>query len=451
MAASRSAEAERALRDSEERLRGVLDAMAEGFLLLDRDFTIVDLNREALLLDGRTRAELIGRSHWLAYPGSEDAPVGEAFRRVARDRRPAALEQEYHWPDGRFRWIDTRAYPTPDGGLAVFWRDVSERKATEAVLRETEIRLAALADAAPNPIWEIDGSGLVFANGRALDYLGASHADLVGSGWTRFVHPDDVEAFAAAYRSAFAEQRPYEQECRLRRADGQYRWHRNSGRPAANGRYVGSSTDVHDLMLLQDRQSFLVRELQHRVRNILTVVRSVFARTVAAGNAIEDMADHFRGRLDALARTQVVTQDGQREVDLENLVREELLSVGVSDGPDVVIAGPDIALPVTVAEMLGLAIHELTTNAVKFGALRGRGGRLRIEWAIEPADDGARLVITWLEQGVPAVGLKPARYGFGSELIEEALPYRLRAWTRLEYRGGGICCSISLPWPGAGT
>lgn len=198
------------------------------------------------------------------------------------------------------------------------------------------------------------------------------------------------------------------------------------------------------------RLQFLVAELQHRVRNILTVVRSVFGRTIEAGGTLDDVADHFKGRLDSLARTQVVvTQSLGGLIDLENLIRDELLSVGVSDGPHLTIDGPDIALTSKEAESIGLAIHELTTNALKYGALKNSTGKLDIRWTANMSyGESERLDLIWTEQGVSAVAVKPTRRGFGSELIEEALPYRLGAETKLEFRGGGIRCTISLPMPG---
>lgn len=197
----------------------------------------------------------------------------------------------------------------------------------------------------------------------------------------------------------------------------------------------------------EERQRLLVAELQHRVRNILTVVRSVFSRTAEGRDDLEHVVNHFKGRLDSLARTQlVVTQSASGLVDLESMVRDELLSVGAADGPDLRIIGPDVLLPPRTAELIGLAVHELTTNALKYGALSEGGGKISVRWTVAPEGDGPdRLDLVWEEQEVPAVALQPARRGFGRELIEEALPYSLGASTALAFRGGGIRCSISLP------
>ncbi|MCK0532507.1 PAS domain S-box protein [Sphingobium agri] len=200
----------------------------------------------------------------------------------------------------------------------------------------------------------------------------------------------------------------------------------------------------------EDRLRVLVAELQHRVRNMLTVVRSMFASTAETSENIDHLVDHFVGRLDALARTQViVTSSVDQTVDLENLIRDELLSVGVHDGPAVEIEGPDVALSSKIGETLGLAFHELTTNALKYGALKAPNGRLNISWHVEMDDGGAsKLHLCWAERGVPAISVNPSRQGFGRELIEDALAYRLDAETRLEFRSGGVRWSISLPLAG---
>lgn len=135
---------ERALRASAERLRGVLDSMGEGFALLGPDATILDVNRETTRLDGRPPGMLVGCSHWDAFPGSEDAPVGRLIKRVMRERRAESLEHRYEWPDGRAMWIDLRVYPTEEGGVAMFWRDITERRDAAVALADSEKRYRAL-------------------------------------------------------------------------------------------------------------------------------------------------------------------------------------------------------------------------------------------------------------------------------------------------------------------
>jgi PAS domain S-box-containing protein len=129
-----------------DRNAAVLDGMAEGFGLLDREFRILEQNAEALRFDGRPKEEIIGRSHWDVYPGSEHGEIGRLYKWAMADRVPVSLEHRHVWPDGRSSWFDMRAYPVPEG-LAVFWRDVTARKETEAALAQSE-RAAALAESA---------------------------------------------------------------------------------------------------------------------------------------------------------------------------------------------------------------------------------------------------------------------------------------------------------------
>lgn len=109
------------------------------------------------------------------------------------------------------------------------------------------------------------------------------------------------------------------------------------------------------------------------------------------------------------------------------------------------LSGPDVALSLSHAEAIGLALHELTTNALKFGALRG-AGRIEIRWQVDADHNGQRVLdLTWIESGVPAVSATPSHRGFGREWIEEALPYRHGATTSFVVQGGGVRCSIRLP------
>jgi PAS domain S-box-containing protein len=325
-------------------------------------------------------------------------------------------------------------------------------KRGEEALRESERRLQTLIEGIPQMVWRaVDGGQVTWISPQWTAYTGQSQEEARGHGWLECVHPDDRAGGTFLWEQAVVSGR-LEMDGRMRRADGVYRWFQVRATPVRDAEghiveWLGTSTDIDDLRRLQHGQQLLVAELQHRVRNILAVVRSVFTRTVDGGRSMEEVADHFTGRLDALARTQVMmTQSPTGYVDLEDLIRDELLSVREDDGSAISVEGPDIALPAQAAESLGLAVHELVTNAVKFGALSSPTGKVHISWRVNSHCGGARtLDLTWTEQGVPAVPVAPIRPGFGVELIEEALPYRLGAETTIEFLGGGIRCAIALP------
>lgn len=200
----------------------------------------------------------------------------------------------------------------------------------------------------------------------------------------------------------------------------------------------------------RDRETMLAAELQHRVRNMMAIIRSVFARTAETAESLEDAADHFRGRLDTIARHHLqLTRDTSATADLETLIRDELLVFGFADGKQIVIKGPEVKLADKTVEMLGLALHELATNSIKFGALATETGQLSICWTKRAAADGERVSIEWVESGVAVVASAPMRIGFGREYIEQALPYQFAARTSFALRPGGVACEISFS-PGAG-
>jgi two-component sensor histidine kinase len=182
-------------------------------------------------------------------------------------------------------------------------------------------------------------------------------------------------------------------------------------------------------------------EIRHRVRNLFAVIRSIFARSAANTASAEDLADHFRGRLEALARYEVSSARAPTgAVDLETMVRDELLTTGFGDGPRIAIDGPVVLFRGKVAELFGLALHELVTNSVKFGTLgdvHGRGA-LDIRWTAE--EDS--VCFRWHESGVAVLSPAPMRSGFGREFIEQALPYEIGAETSFEIIPGGVACSI---------
>jgi PAS domain S-box-containing protein len=217
---------------------------------------------------------------------------------------------------------------------------------------------------------------------------------------------------------------------------------------AAGGNVLGFlkiAQDVTDRRKAQERQEVLLAELQHRVRNILAVIRSMVRRTHQEGQSAEEFIQHLEGRLGALARTQVLlTRSVDVGVDLELLIRDELESQ-IAPDDDTQIEGPDVKLTPKAAEVLTLAVHELTTNSVKYGALSRPGARIEIVWDVQQRETTAWLTLRWKECGVPMIHSLPRRQGFGTELITRRVAYELRGTGSLDMRPGGIVCTLEFP------
>jgi two-component sensor histidine kinase len=198
----------------------------------------------------------------------------------------------------------------------------------------------------------------------------------------------------------------------------------------------------------ETRAKSLSAELQHRVRNTLAVVRAIARKTSETSTSAEASAMHLDARLSAFARVQAaVIRNPGVGVDLELLIAEELHAAGAAEGEQVrPLAGPKVRLQPKAAETLALAVHELATNALKYGALSAGRGRVVVEWRIEPAVE-PRLVLEWTETGV-GMPERPMRRGFGAEMIERTLPYDLGGEASLHFEPCGVRCRIAVPLTG---
>lgn len=187
-------------------------------------------------------------------------------------------------------------------------------------------------------------------------------------------------------------------------------------------------------------------ELQHRVRNMLSVIRSIQRRTLEASPSPEEFIQHFEGRLEAIGRYQTRGVVGQRRrIELEDIIRDELLPTRCLDTPACVITGPTVLLEEEAVGPLTLAIHELAINSFKFGALRPDSGRLEVSWSIGQGTTGPVLHFRWEERAADEGAGLPSASGFGRQYIEDALPYQTGATTSFDLRPTGLVCTITLP------
>ncbi|MBP1804895.1 sensor histidine kinase [Rubellimicrobium aerolatum] len=267
--------------------------------------------------------------------------------------------------------------------------------------------------------------------------------------WAARVDPEDLPATEARLRAARDEGLPYEAEFRVRAGPGEVRWCRARGRflRSAEGRplrMIGVMQDITALREAEARQRELLSELRHRVRGSLAMIRSVLRRSAATATGKEAYLTHVEGRIDALTRVQAAVFRSPG-AELESLLRDEMQAAAV--GADRLrLSGPEVRLPVRAAELLGLAFHELATNALKFGALAKAEGRLAVEWTVDRGSP-PRLRLSWTESG-GGRRAPPRRRGFGTELLERTLPYSLEARVALDHRPEGTRCTIELPLGG---
>lgn len=444
------------LRKSEERYRTLFGMMGEGFCIIERieaslggqlDFRYLTANpafeRHTDMRDviGKTIRELV--------PNANEAVI-DLYDEVVRTGERRHFEAYISALD---LWMEAEVFPIEvPGRVAVLFSNIGARKRAEEALRESERRMRTLAIGIPQLVFRCEGDGSrTWGSPQWIAFTGLTFEESVGFGWLNAVHPDDREATMRAWGGVAERGRYYCEHRILGAATGEYRWHQTRATPLRDEQekileWLGTSTDVEELRRLQRHQQLLIGELQHRVRNTLGVVRSIVRRTAERSCDVMEMAAHLQGRLAAFSRVQAaVTRTPEGGVDLAGLIEDELVAHAARESERVTVAGPDIALKAWPAGSLSLAIHELASNAVRYGALGAGEGRLSIRWSREERDGQHRLRLEWIERGLDRPLETPEHRGFGLELLERSLPYELGAVTDVEFAPEGFRFTMEMP------
>jgi PAS domain S-box-containing protein len=443
-----------ALRGSEERLRAMFDHAGVGMIVMGPDCRIVQANAAFAKIVGRPLESLVGGS-CLDFTHPDDFATNRAALGALRQgHAPAVFEKRYLSPGGMSIWVRvTLSYVGVDQILAVV-EDVTIRVATRAALSKSEAEFRTLADNMHQFAWMTDQTGWIYwYNKRWFDYTGTTLDEMQGWGWRKVHHPEHVDRVVAKIRACFESGEPWEDTFPLRSKDGEYRWFLSRALPIRDEeghivRWFGTNTDITERLRSDEQRTVLINELNHRVKNTLATVQAIVAQTLRGVDADPGIQERLEARLVALSNAHdILTQENWEGAEIHQVMARALQPHA---GPArISVEGPAIRLVPKAAVALTMGMHELATNAAKYGALSTEDGHIDLSWSIDPAAP-VTLTFEWAERGGPAVR-KPTRRGFGSRLIERNLAHDLDGEAQIEYRPEGVRCTIACPLEAVGS
>jgi two-component sensor histidine kinase/PAS domain-containing protein len=319
---------------------------------------------------------------------------------------------------------------------------------TEA-LQESEKRFRALVQASSDLIYRMgpDWTELRYLIGR--DFI--ADKDAASDTWFQtYIPADEQPRVLAAVNQAICTKSTFELEHRVLRDDGSLGWVFSRAVPIidADGRiieWIGSASDITEQKAADERIKILLREVNHRAKNLLSVVQAIASQTAATSNR-DDFLKRFFDRLQALAANQdLLVKNKWHRIELADLVRVQLAHFESLKGNRIALEGPPTVITAKAAQCIGMAVHELATNAAKYGALSGSEGTIRIAWTLDQEGAGKdRLCLSWTERGGPEVR-PPTRRGFGTTVIERIPRIELAAEVSLDYAPSGVTWHLSCP------
>lgn len=344
-----------------------------------------------------------------------------------------------------------RPYRTIDNvidGVVITFVDITATKRHQQI----SAQLAAIVESSQDAIIGLAFDGSITSwNAGAEAIFGYPSAEAIGQPFAVLVPQDQADEVPAMLDKLRGGERIEHFEIERVRKDGTRIDVSLTISPVrdANGKVIAASTIARDFTerkLAEDHREVLMAELDHRVKNILMVVSSLVSQTLKGAGSSSDFAQDIQGRLQALSRVHdLLNQHGQTHAELHQIVEGELSFYRNERKNRIAIEGAQpVLLTGNATQTVAMAVHELATNAAKYGALSTEKGQVRVSWSVANSADPARLRLKWMETGGPSVK-PPEHQGFGSQLIENIVRYELQADVQREFRAGGVRCTIEFP------
>ncbi len=435
----------------EDYFREILDQMPAAIYVTDALGRITYFNEAAATLWGHRPT--IGTSEWcgswkLFWPDGRALPHGECPMAIAiKEERPVrGVEAIAERPDGTR--VPFEPFPTPlfDASGALIGAvnmliDITDRKRAEEVRQ----RLSAIVQFSDDAIISKDLEGIIKSwNAGAERIFGYTADEAIGQSVEILIPPDRLNEEPEIISRIRRGERIEHYETVRRRKDGSLIDISLTVSPimATDGRVIGASKIARDITERKRSQahiSVLAREAEHRAKNVLATAQAVVNLTEA--ETVADFKNAIEGRLQALANVHTLFVESRWSgAELHDLISKELAPYRKADGTRVAIEGPALMLEPSTAQTMAVVLHELATNAVKYGALSVRKGRIGVSWT---RPEIGRLIVRWTETDGPAV-TTPTRKGFGTRVMANMI-HQARGEIRFDWHPAGLVCEIALP------
>ncbi len=448
--------AETKLRASEEKYRSLFESIDEGFCIVEMlydaagepvDYRFLEVNKVFEQQTGLVNA--VGKTARELVPELEQWWI-DTYGRVGLTGKNARFEQGSA-PMGRFFTVfAVRVGDETSRKVAIVFNDITERKQAENALRQSADRLQLAAEAPGFGVYEHDStlrqsiwSKEVFGIFGIQPSEHVEVAILIAA-----IHPDDREDYKRFMEQPVEEENGniYEHFYRIVRPNGELRWINEKGRVEFSGegenrrevKTRGTIVDVTQRKQQEEHAEMLMREVNHRAKNLLAVVQAVARQTTTSDP--EHFAEHFGQRLSGLAASHdLLVRSEWRGVELGDLIRSQLSHFSGLIGSRIVFEGPQVQITPTAAEAIGMAIHELATNASKHGALSAEAGSVRVCWTLQGTES---FTLEWRESGGPSCA-HPSHRGFGHTVIVKMVKHALAAEVSLTYPASGLVWQLT--------
>jgi PAS domain S-box-containing protein len=436
-----------------EYAKAILNTVADALVVLDAELQVLTANRAFYTMFRLSREAMRGVPLNVLGDGILDlAPLLTQLKgTLADDLDFPSFEIDREWPGAgrRTMSLQARQFALPGRSpsmVLLSLHDITSRKKAEA----TNTRLAAIVESSDDAILTNDVNGIITSwNGAAQRIFGYAADEIIGKPITLLVPADrrDEEASILERVKRGERVQPYD-TVRKRKGGGLVDiFVTISALRDAAGKITGASKiarDITNRKQAEEAQRLLAHEVDHRSKNLLTLVQAAvhFSEADTSG-AIKTAIE---GRIQALANVHtLLAQSHWAGVDLRSIVMDELYPYCPLGNSRAEVDGPEFLLKPQLAQLIAMVLHELTTNAVKYGSLSVSTGRLRVEW-LHPAS--GNLVIRWTETDGPPVK-PPARGGFGSRMLDRAIRIQLNGDLRFNWRTEGLACEIEIPYEAA--